>query len=343
MAQVGVLSSGRSRSMSLPNANRSAGRQQRVRRVSFPQEICFHEAVKTGDLREVHILLVDGGFDKNSLSQSGISALHQCCLDGRLALVTALVTAGADVHKRDVDGWQPIHAASAMGNTEIVEFLLEHGAKPDALTPQNETPADLTEESDVSTRRVLAEYVRKLGTRASFASADSGLAMGEDSGDEDNLAKIAPSTILSKIEKDKCEEDTERVITWPLRHNSVHSEMPSRHAVATRPTDGSRAGKRLDRITSQPGSEERLPSYTEAKALTPAMRFSAVEISPTSSTRVSGVVTATSTVQRGTAAMIKEAREGRKKSQFDDTPALSSARIPKATKRLSDFAEEIFV
>ena len=328
---------GRNRSMSLPSANKVGSRRTLRRRVSFPQEICFHEAVKCGDLREVHVLLVDGGFEMNSLSQSGISALHQCALDGRHALVAALVTAGADIHKRDVDGWQPIHAAAAMGNSEIVEYLLKHGAKADSLTPQNETPADLTEESDEATRSVLMQQLARSRARSSYSSADSGLATGDDSGDEDSPARIAPSVILSKIEQDDCEESKDRVITWPLRHNSVHTDDRPRHAVAA----PSPAQKGPPRIKSGSGSDEGLPSFQEAKALTSAKRFSAVETnSPSAPARRSGIVVAVQ-AHRGTAALIKEAREERKKPKAGQEQ--SAVHHRGVSKKLSDFEEEIFV
>ena len=78
---------------------------------------------------------------------SGITALHHSVLEENFALVQHLVNDfDADVHVKDTDGWTPLHAASAVGNIRIAQFLLERGAKASALNNSCEFPVDVAED-----------------------------------------------------------------------------------------------------------------------------------------------------------------------------------------------------
>ena len=60
----------------------------------------------------------------------GTTALHLCCLRGRLQNARALVAAGASVGRANAAGATPLALASAGGHTDLVRFLLE--AEPPA-------------------------------------------------------------------------------------------------------------------------------------------------------------------------------------------------------------------
>lgn len=192
------------------NAARAAAEVtvQRRRRVSFPQEICFHETVRGGDVRELQNVLQEGGFDINSLSHCGVTALHQSALDGRLEIASLLISAGASLHTVCRDGWLPLHAAAAMGHVDIVEYFLALGVSPFSLTPLGETPRDLIEAEDEETRRVLLQAEQKVRKadrprsserrpifRSREASDDSGLVLcDEDCDDEEKLRLSSASS-----------------------------------------------------------------------------------------------------------------------------------------------------
>jgi ankyrin repeat protein len=53
------------------------------------------------------------------------TALTVAALHASLAIVKALVAAGADVNREDVDGWTPLHAAVYGNRVEIVRYLLD--------------------------------------------------------------------------------------------------------------------------------------------------------------------------------------------------------------------------
>lgn len=81
---------------------------------------------------------------------SGITALHHSVLEENFALVQHLVKDfEANIHARDRDGWTPLHAASAVGNIRIAQFLLENGAKASALNNSCEFPVDVAEDKAI--------------------------------------------------------------------------------------------------------------------------------------------------------------------------------------------------
>ena len=81
---------------------------------------------------------------------SGISALHHSVLEENFALVQHLVKDfDANIHIQDRDGWTPLHAASAVGNIRIAQFLLESGAKASVLNNSCEFPVDVAEDKAI--------------------------------------------------------------------------------------------------------------------------------------------------------------------------------------------------
>lgn len=50
---------------------------------------------------------------------------------------------GADVNRRDHDGYTPLHNAAARGDVEMLRYLVEHGADPMAVSRRGETTVDL--------------------------------------------------------------------------------------------------------------------------------------------------------------------------------------------------------
>ena len=81
---------------------------------------------------------------------SGISALHHSVLEENFALVQHLIKDfEANIHVQDRDGWTPLHAASAVGNIRIAQFLLENGAKASALNSSCEFPVDVAEDKEI--------------------------------------------------------------------------------------------------------------------------------------------------------------------------------------------------
>lgn len=71
----------------------------------------------------------------------GDPPLLSAAATGRVGLTTALLEAGANVHRRDSAGHTALHLAAAYGHAPNVAKLIEHGAQVDARTEEyGETP-----------------------------------------------------------------------------------------------------------------------------------------------------------------------------------------------------------
>jgi hypothetical protein len=59
---------------------------------------------------------------------------------GDLACLRALLAQGADLKRRNTQGWTPLHIAAAGGDPEIVTLLLQYGADVHAESNTGNTP-----------------------------------------------------------------------------------------------------------------------------------------------------------------------------------------------------------
>ena len=123
------------------------------RSVSFQPEVLLQEVVTEGDTDLAKEIISSGTVDVNKMSPVGLTALHQCALDGNLELAKTLVLNGADVNNIDADGWSPLHGAAATGHTEIVRFLLLAGSDPVLKNDEGHTPYQLARKGSI--KRIL--------------------------------------------------------------------------------------------------------------------------------------------------------------------------------------------
>ena len=81
-------------------------------------------------------MLLDKGSDPTAVDTDGWSVLHKCCYGGKNVefvqfFIDIFINKNLDVNvcaPRDL--WSPLHCAAASGNQEIVQKLLDNGAKP---------------------------------------------------------------------------------------------------------------------------------------------------------------------------------------------------------------------
>ena len=97
----------------------------------------------------IELLRQRGEFELDAISASGMTALTQCVLDGNFKSVKALIEVGADVNKRDRQGWTPLHHAASEGYLNIVRYLLKCSADVRAVNRDNQIPLDVAEGDDV--------------------------------------------------------------------------------------------------------------------------------------------------------------------------------------------------
>lgn len=86
----------------------------------------------------------------DEITISGVTALTQSALDGRLESVKFLIELGADVNKKDRLGWTPLHYAVSEGYVDICEYLLQNGADCSVRNKQGEFPIQLAEDDSIA-------------------------------------------------------------------------------------------------------------------------------------------------------------------------------------------------
>ena len=89
----------------------------------------LHLAAEKGDLDVVNILIDHGANPKNADASN--SVLGSATMGGNVSIVKRLVDLGVDINTQSTHQYTPILTASSKKDLAIVEFLLEHGAKPD--------------------------------------------------------------------------------------------------------------------------------------------------------------------------------------------------------------------
>jgi ankyrin repeat protein len=97
---------------------------------------------------EVVALLLARGADVNVVSQNAmrVGPLHSAVAGNHTELARTLVEAGADVNAAQQDGFTPLMGAAQNGNAPLVRLLLAHGARPESLTGDGRSAADLAQE-----------------------------------------------------------------------------------------------------------------------------------------------------------------------------------------------------
>lgn len=69
---------------------------------------------------------------------------HRHVPDGWVPAVRYLVeTLGADVNERDYNGYAPLHHAASRGDTELIQYLVDHGADPTLVSREGQTTVDM--------------------------------------------------------------------------------------------------------------------------------------------------------------------------------------------------------
>jgi len=92
-------------------------------------------------------LLAAKGANVDQGDRDGRGPLHYSIFSKKVETAAALLAAGADPNAKDKTGSTPLHAA--LGNTAMVELLLDNGAKVNALITPGRSALDVAWEPDV--------------------------------------------------------------------------------------------------------------------------------------------------------------------------------------------------
>lgn len=93
---------------------------------------------------EAALLLLGRGADPDQVATNGtlIRPIHAAAAGGGLALVQALVEAGADPEARQRGGFSALHAAAQNGDEPMTAYLLDLGVDPAGRTETGKTALD---------------------------------------------------------------------------------------------------------------------------------------------------------------------------------------------------------
>ncbi len=64
-------------------------------------------------------------------------------------MAEVLLEHSADLNSRDVEGWTPLHAASATGNVAMINLLLDEGASLVSINHDDKMPIDVACDGDI--------------------------------------------------------------------------------------------------------------------------------------------------------------------------------------------------
>lgn len=72
-----------------------------------------------------------------------------------------LIEHNGDLCARDIEGWTPLHAASACGNLAMINLLIDSGANLVAVNHDDKMPVDVACDSDI--RYVIQQKMLEAG------------------------------------------------------------------------------------------------------------------------------------------------------------------------------------
>ena len=114
---------------------------ERKKEAALESTASIWDAAKEGDLDRIQELLAAGA--KINRAKPGVirsTALHNASAAGETELISFLLDSGAKVDASDSNGATPLHWAALMGQTKSTRILLEAGASPNLKDKDGETP-----------------------------------------------------------------------------------------------------------------------------------------------------------------------------------------------------------
>lgn len=99
-------------------------------------------AVLAGDLERIRFL-IEKGADVNKRDPEGYAPLHTASRNKRAEIITVLLKAGADVNLKDKDGYTALQHAVLRNSPDAIKALAAGGADLEARTPAGVTPLAL--------------------------------------------------------------------------------------------------------------------------------------------------------------------------------------------------------
>ncbi|XP_043265409.1 ankyrin repeat domain-containing protein 49-like isoform X2 [Colletes gigas] len=113
----------------------------------LPDEQEILHAAENGDIEKVKKLVVKNQSLLECTDKDGYTPLHRACYTNHVEVVEYLLQAGAKIDARTTDDWQPLHCACFWNNVESAAVLIANGADVNAKSKGNQTPLHLVSAS----------------------------------------------------------------------------------------------------------------------------------------------------------------------------------------------------
>ncbi len=141
----------------------------------FPANDALKWAAKEGNVQGIKAALEQGAdLECRNTSGEGRTPLMVACVGGNIYAVDYLLLCGAQVNSLDCRNRTPLHLAAWYGHEDIVQLLLEHGAKFNAVASfpwqTANVYARVSRHSQVVT--VLEEWKKKVKEEKKAAAKD---------------------------------------------------------------------------------------------------------------------------------------------------------------------------
>jgi len=157
------------------------GQPERARAIAAQRRrpLDVFEAAALGDATRLHLVLAEAPERARALNSDGFSALGLAAFFAQPACARALVDAGAPIDEpsRNAMRVTPLHSAVASRQHEIVAWLLERGADPNARQHGGFTPVHAAaQHGDVALLRLLLGHGADRSARTDDGASAADLA-----------------------------------------------------------------------------------------------------------------------------------------------------------------------
>ncbi|XP_034187446.1 ankyrin repeat domain-containing protein 49 [Osmia lignaria lignaria] len=117
------------------------------RNAKEPDEKEILNAAENGELDKVKKLITINLGLLEATDKDGYTPLHRACYGNHVEIVEYLIQAGAKINAETLDGWQPLHSACCWNNVECAAVLIANGADINAKSKGDQTPLHLVSAS----------------------------------------------------------------------------------------------------------------------------------------------------------------------------------------------------